>query len=86
MPFRDDDNSELDESEFPDPNDEEERDVAALVACPYCRKFVHEEAVRCHHCGNASSTEDAPSRKPWWLVMGVVVCLAVILYGIWRGW
>ena len=43
MPYRDDDNSDLDDREFPDPDDEEERDVSSLVACPYCRKYVHEE-------------------------------------------
>ena len=85
MPYRDDDYSNLDESEFPEP-DEEERDVSSLVACAYCRKFVHEDAVRCHHCGNYPSAEDAPSRKPLWIVLTVLVCLALILYGIWHGW
>jgi hypothetical protein len=82
MPFRDDDHAELDEREFPEPDDEEEQDVASLVECLYCRKFVHEEAPRCHHCGNYHSREDAPSRKPWWLVIGVLVCLLLILFGI----
>ena len=85
MPFRDDDYSELDEREFPEP-DEEERDVSSLVQCLYCRKYVHEEAPRCHHCGNYQSGEDAPrSRRHWWLAAVALLCLALLLFGILRG-
>jgi hypothetical protein len=84
MPFRDDDYGELDEREYPEP-DEEERDVSSLVQCPYCRKYIHEDTPRCHHCGNYQSREDAPSRKPWWIVFVALVLLALLLFGILRG-
>ena len=88
MPYRDDDYSAPEESEYPEPDNEDAEDsiVASLVACPYCRKLIHEDAPRCHHCGNFHSAEDAPSRKPLWLVVTALVCLALILYGIWHGW
>jgi hypothetical protein len=36
--------------------------------------------VRCPHCENYLSEEDeaAPSRKPWWIIVGVLVCLYVV--------
>jgi hypothetical protein len=49
------------------------------VPCPYCRRPVYEDAERCPHCENYLSEEDAPRRPPLWVVVGVVVCLAVVL-------
>ncbi len=52
---------------------------AATIPCPYCHRQIHEDSERCPHCENYISAEDAPtSRKPWWLVVGVLVCLYVI--------
>jgi hypothetical protein len=49
------------------------------VPCPYCRKEIHEEAERCPYCENYISAEDAaPARKPWWIVLGAVLCLYIV--------
>jgi hypothetical protein len=67
---------ELDDSDYPD---EPEDDDAETIPCPHCREPVYEEAQRCPHCGSYLSREDAPRRRPWWLIVGVLVCLAVVL-------
>jgi hypothetical protein len=50
------------------------------IPCPYCKREIHEDSVRCPHCENYLSEEDekTPSRKPWWLIVGVIVCLYVV--------
>ena len=57
----------------------EHEDDDLTIPCPHCREPVFEDAERCPECGHYLSREDAPWRKPWWLVVGVVVCLIVIL-------
>jgi hypothetical protein len=50
------------------------------VPCPYCRREIHEDAERCPHCERYISAEDAPvQRKPWWILIGVALCLYAIL-------
>jgi hypothetical protein len=54
--------------------------------CPYCGVAVYEDAERCPHCENYLSREDAPpTRRPLWIVVGVVICLAIVLkwIGVW---
>jgi hypothetical protein len=49
------------------------------IACPCCGESIHEDAPRCPHCGTYVSEEDAPAmRKPWWIVVGVGLCLYVV--------
>jgi hypothetical protein len=56
-----------------------EDDPEAITPCPYCRQEIHKESVRCPYCERYLSEEDAPpSRKPWWLIAGVVACLYVV--------
>jgi hypothetical protein len=56
------------------------------IRCPFCLKEIHEDAPRCPHCGNyPSDREGAPSRKPWWIAGGVVVCLYLVYRWI-VGW
>jgi len=63
------------EDEFDDEDDEE-----ATVACPYCRREIHEDSQRCPYCEQYISQEDAPAAgKPWWIIVGVIVCLLLLL-------
>ena len=54
-------------------------DEPALVPCPYCRREIVENAERCPYCETYISAEDAPaSRKPWWIIVGTLLCLWVV--------
>jgi len=60
--------------DYPDEHEDE-----PTVTCPYCRREIHEDAQRCPHCEQYICDLDAPTaRKPWWIVVGVVVCLYVV--------
>ena len=51
----------------------------ATIPCPYCGREMYEDAPRCPHCGQYISEEDAPpGRSPWWIILGVVLCLCAI--------
>ena len=50
--------------------------------CPGCGEAVYDDAERCPHCGRYLSREDAPARKPWWVVLGALVCLAMMTWWI----
>ena len=68
-----------------DPDDidgEEEGWDDETMPCPHCREAVYDDAESCPNCGLYLSTEDAPHRKPWWLVTGVVACLAMVTWWI----
>ena len=71
----DEENWESDVDEVPDGDDEE-----TTVPCPYCGRQIHEDSYRCPHCGNYISEEDTPSssRKPWWIIVGVLLVLYVV--------
>jgi hypothetical protein len=65
-----------DEDDF----DEDEGDDEPTIPCPYCRRQIHEDAQRCPYCEQYISDEDAPAvRKPWWIIVGVIVCLLLAL-------
>jgi len=71
---------EWDDEDWADDDIEEEDD--ATIPCPYCRRAIHEDSVRCPYCEQYISEEDAPpGKRPWWIVVGVVLCLAAI--GLW---
>jgi hypothetical protein len=59
-----------------DPGDDDESET---VPCPYCKRQIHEDAERCPYCEQYISAEDAPpGRKPWWIIIGSLLCLYVI--------
>jgi hypothetical protein len=63
----------LDEDEWDDDEDE------ATIPCPHCKREIHEDSQRCPFCENYLSEEDAPRpRKPWWLIIGVLICLYLV--------
>ncbi|MBI3409344.1 MAG: hypothetical protein HY040_13450 [Planctomycetes bacterium] len=35
--------------------------------------------------GYEDAGDDGPSQHPWWIILGVLLCLAVSLYWIWPG-
>jgi hypothetical protein len=77
MRFQDlDDEDDLDDSEYPDESGDEDDETAP---CPYCFRRIYEGAEQCPGCGRYLSREDAPRRHPWWVVLGVVLCLVVVL-------
>ena len=68
-----DDDWEDDES----PEDDDDDDYT--VPCPYCKRPIHEDAQRCPYCEHYLSEEDAPpARKPWWIIVGAVICLYAV--------
>lgn len=72
----DDDDWEDDDEDF----DAHDEDDEPTVACPYCKRQIHEDAQRCPYCEHYISEEDAPpSGKPWWIILGVIAALCVIL-------
>lgn len=61
----------------------DEDDDEPTIPCPNCQEEMFEDSPRCPHCGEYISEEDAsPGRKPWWVIIGVVLCLIVILIWI----
>ena len=54
-------------------------DGESTIPCPYCKREIHEDSQRCPYCSQYISEEDAPpSRKPWWIVVGALLCLYVV--------
>ena len=54
-------------------------DDEPTIPCPYCRREIHEDSPRCPHCENYISQEDAPpARKPWWMIIGALLCAYII--------
>jgi hypothetical protein len=51
--------------------------------CPYCRREIHHDSVRCPHCEHYLSREDEPpSHQPWWILGGVLICLVIVCWWI----
>jgi hypothetical protein len=84
MPAWEADDDHWDDNDWDDAEDDEAwSDDEPTIACPYCRREIHEDAQRCPYCERYISAEDSPSPpKPWWIVAGVIVCLALVAYWI----
>jgi hypothetical protein len=70
--------TEPDWEEDEDDGEYDDDDEEPTISCPYCRREIHEDAQRCPYCEHYISNEDAPVRKPWWLVFGVGICLYIV--------
>ena len=76
----DDPQDEFDEDDVDDDDAFDEDEEEPTVACPYCKREIHEDSQRCPYCERYISQEDAPpARKPWWLIAGVILCLYLLL-------
>lgn len=54
-------------------------DGDSTLPCPYCQRPIYADAPRCPYCENYLSEEDAaPARRPWWIALGVGVCLYLV--------
>src|SRR5262245_30197964 len=74
IPMHDDDDWEEEDSD--DFGDDDE----PTIACPHCRRQIHEDSQRCPYCEQYLSAEDSPpSRKPWWIIIGVIIALGIVL-------
>ncbi|MBY0524129.1 MAG: hypothetical protein K2R98_12060 [Gemmataceae bacterium] len=71
---RDDEDDLLDESEYPEPDSDDDDGTAP---CPYCGKAKYEESEICPYCENYVSREDTRGRQPMWIVLGIIACLAI---------
>jgi hypothetical protein len=65
--------------------DEEGEDIADdgstdSDACPKCGKPVYEDADRCPHCGSYITKEDIAHRKPLWLIIAAIICIAAMIW------
>jgi predicted nucleic acid-binding Zn ribbon protein len=64
---------------YPDDDWDDADDESDTVPCRSCGEDIYEDAVRCPHCGNYLSDEDAPPRRhPWWIVIGALAVLAIV--------
>jgi zinc-ribbon domain len=72
----------FDDHDFDEEDWGEDPDEDVTMPCPHCREPVYDDAELCPHCGQYLSREDAPSRKPWWVILGVVVCLMMTSWWI----
>jgi len=60
-------------------DDDESGDDGSTVPCPFCKRPIPEDVLQCPYCKNFISDEDSPpARKPWWIIIGVLVCLYII--------
>lgn len=74
------------EEEYEDDIDSDD-DEESLIACPHCGREILEDSQRCPHCEQYISAEDSPpSRKPWWVYVGVAVCLFLVYRWIVGRW
>lgn len=80
-----DDDETGDDPELPDEADMDQDDDESgdSAPCPHCGKPVHDQAEICTYCRSYISWEDAPRRKPLWLVFGVILCVLIVLL-VWR--
>ena len=69
---------DADDEEWDDDLDEDE----TTEPCPGCGVHVYEDAERCPYCGQYLSREACSDRKPWWVVLGALACLAMVTWWI----
>jgi hypothetical protein len=86
--YRDDDRDE-DWDNNEDCDNEEEGDFdddssdEPTVPCPYCDQEILEDSPYCPHCERFISAEDhAGPRRPLWVLVTALICLAMALWWV----
>jgi hypothetical protein len=69
-----------DDHEFPD-EDGLDEDVDETLPCPECGAEIYEDTPQCPHCGSfvTFSTHPFRGRSWWWIGLGVLGIVAVIV-------
>jgi len=75
MPYLNDEFDEFD-PDYPEPDLDEHG--SEMERCPACNAWIYADAEQCPSCGEYVSP-GKDSRKPWWVVLGAVVLLIVII-------
>jgi len=72
-------NFDIDEEEW---DEFDEDDADATEPCPGCGEPIDEDAQQCPDCGLFLTREDRSHRKPWWVTLGVLTCLGMVIWWI----
>jgi predicted nucleic acid-binding Zn ribbon protein len=66
--------------------DTSDPDDDTTAPCPHCGELIYEDAERCPECGQYLSRDGAPTaRKPKWILIGALICLAIVLAWVFLG-
>lgn len=65
-----------DESDMDDPGEEDSTDTAV---CPRCGELVYVEASTCPYCDASLASAHSTTRKPLWIILGVIGALVALL-------
>jgi len=72
-----------DDDDWPEEDYGDEDDESDIVECPECGADIYEDAERCPVCGNyvvhRSSGYLWKNRPAWWIVIGLLGILAVVI-------
>ena len=73
---------DLQDHEYPDPDQPDEDDFTDTVLCPQCRNSVYTEAIACPSCGFYLTQQSIQSttRPAWWPWIVAILVTAFILY------
>ena len=84
--YDEDDEADVGDHEDPSESDVDDDDESELIACPYCREEIAEEAEVCPHCGSYVVAEDVgrAAGRPWWVVAGMIACVLIVVTWILR--
>jgi predicted nucleic acid-binding Zn ribbon protein len=82
----DDEPDEADYAGFDTSESEADPDDDFTVPCPQCGAEIYDQAERCPQCGEYLSRETARAAWPrWWMVIGVLICLAIVAGWVFSG-
>lgn len=69
-------------------DDVDSRDLAGddrdTMRCPNCRKHIFDDVEQCPYCKHWIAQHAA--HRPLWIIIVAVLCLAALVYALWRGW